>query len=70
MIGGFLDDALGEVEGLGLDVVEALLAHFDDDVLGGIGGYCDADDIVEIFLEIYLGLLIGHGHLLETVYAI
>lgn len=70
-VGLLADDALREVQGLGFDVVETVVAHAQHNIqrLQALG-YRDADDIVEVFLEVHLGFLVGHIDLLETLDAV
>ena len=62
------NNALREVQGLGFDVVETVVGNAQDNIHRLVAlGNGDANDIVEIMIEIHLGLLIRQRHLLETL---
>ena len=70
-VGLLADNALREMQRLGVDVVETVVAHAQHHILRLLVlGYRDADDIVEVFLEVHLRFLVGHINLLEALDAV
>lgn len=65
------DNALREVQGLSLDVVETVVANAHHHVyrLQALW-YRNADDIVKILLEIYLGFLVWYVYFFKMFNAI